>query len=399
MFEVFLKEIKELLRDRKTLMFIVALPLLIFPVIFAVVGYMMAMANLEAEQEVHKVYIIGAEAAPEFTESVRYHKNFELVTANYANKNDIIQAIQNEELDVGIVIEAKAQPSTREQTTWQVIYNDSARINYLFRYIEELKEQYQSKVQTLSFNALGVTKESEMEFLISPIKLEKVDTADARESWGEKIGVLLPYLLIPIVLTGAVYPAIDLGAGEKERGTLETLLLTPISRTNIVLGKFLTVLSASLATASLSILSMGLWLFVARTFVNVSEFTVALSHITFVELLAMLSLLIPLAAMFSSIVLSISIYARTFKEAQNYMGPLSMLVFIPVMISVMPNMELTYKTAFIPVTNVALAIKELLKGTSEIGILAVIVGSSILLAVGLLAFCVRWFNQEKVLFR
>ncbi|WP_105189637.1 ABC transporter permease [Pseudoalteromonas sp. T1lg48] len=399
MFEVFLKEIKELLRDRKTLMFIVALPLLIFPVIFAVVGYMMAMANLEAEQEVHKVYIIGAEAAPEFTESVKYHKNFELVTANYANKNDIIQAIQNEELDVGIVIEAKAQPESREQTTWQVIYNDSARINYLFIYIEELKEQYQSKVQTLSFNALGVTKESEMEFLISPIKLEKVDTADARESWGEKIGVLLPYLLIPIVLTGAVYPAIDLGAGEKERGTLETLLLTPISRTNIVLGKFLTVLSASLATASLSILSMGLWLFVARTFVNVSEFTVALSHITFVELLAMLSLLIPLAAMFSSIVLSISIYARTFKEAQNYMGPLSMLVFIPVMISVMPNMELTYKTAFIPVTNVALAIKELLKGTSEIGILAVIVGSSILLAVGLLAFCVRWFNQEKVLFR
>ncbi|MBS3796836.1 ABC transporter permease [Pseudoalteromonas sp. BDTF-M6] len=399
MFEVFLKEIKELLRDRKTLMFIVALPLLIFPVIFAVVGYMMAMANLEAEQEVHKVYIIGAEAAPEFTEAVKYHKNFELVSADYANKNDIIQAIQNEELDVGIVIQAKAQPESREQTTWQVIYNDSARINYLFRYIEELKEQYQSKVQTLSFNALGVTKESEMEFLISPIKLEKVDTADARESWGEKIGVLLPYLLIPIVLTGAVYPAIDLGAGEKERGTLETLLLTPISRTNIVLGKFLTVLSASLATASLSILSMGLWLFVARTFVNVSEFTVALSHITFVELLAMLSLLIPLAAMFSSIVLSISIYARTFKEAQNYMGPLSMLVFIPVMISVMPNMELTYKTAFIPVTNVALAIKELLKGTSEIGILAVIVGSSILLAVGLLAFCVRWFNQEKVLFR
>ncbi|WP_105259210.1 ABC transporter permease [Pseudoalteromonas sp. T1lg88] len=399
MFEVFLKEIKELLRDRKTLMFVVALPLLIFPVIFAVVGYMMAMANLEAEQEVHKVYIIGAEAAPEFTDSVKYHKNFELISADYANKNDIIQAIQNEELDVGIVIQAKAQPASREQTTWQVIYNDSARINYLFRYIEELKEQYQSKVQTQSFNELGVSKESEMEYLISPIKLEKVDTADARESWGEKIGVLLPYLLIPIVLTGAVYPAIDLGAGEKERGTLETLLLTPISRTNIVLGKFLTVLSASLATASLSILSMGLWLFVARTFVNVSEFTLALSHITFVELLAMLSLLIPLAAMFSSVVLSISIYARTFKEAQNYMGPLSMLVFIPVMISVMPNMELTYKTAFIPVTNVALAIKELLKGTSEIGILAVIVGSSILLAVGLLAFCVRWFNQEKVLFR
>ena len=76
-----------------------------------------------------------------------------------------------------------------------------------------------------------------------------------------------------------------------------------------------------------------------------------------------------------------------------------MLVFVPVIISVMPNMELNFKTAFIPITNIALAIKELLKGTSQIDILITIISSSLLIAAALLSFCIYWFNREKVLFR
>lgn len=83
-------------------------------------------------------------------------------------------------------------------------------------------------------------------------------------------------------------------------------------------------------------------------------------------------MLIPLAAVFSSVVLAISIYARTFKEAQNYMGPLTMLAFMPLLVAMMPNMELTYKTAMIPITNVALAIKDLLKGTVDYSLVGMI---------------------------
>ena len=287
-----------------------------------------------------------------------------------------------------------------KQSTWQLLYNDTKRINYLVTYVESLKVDYERVVKVESLNQLGIVQEEKVEFLLSPIKLNKVDVADPRESWGEKLGVLLPYLIIPVVLAGAMYPAIDLGAGEKERGTLETLLLTPVSRTSLILGKFLTVLTASLATASLTVLSIGFWVFIAKSLlIDGLELSTNMLTVGFMDLLSMLFLLIPLAAIFASIVLSISIYARTFKEAQNYMGPLSMLVFVPLMVSVMPNIQLNYTTAFIPVTNVALAIKELIKGTAKVEFNILIFISTFAFAFALLAFCVYWFKQEKVLFR
>ncbi|WP_350541890.1 hypothetical protein, partial [Psychrobacter sp. CAL495-MNA-CIBAN-0180] len=85
-------------------------------------------------------------------------------------------------------------------------------------------------LQTQKLISFGI-EESVQKSILNPIEVIKVDTADKRENLGEKIGGFLPYLLIPLVLMGATYPAIDLGAGEKERGTLETLLLTPITRT------------------------------------------------------------------------------------------------------------------------------------------------------------------------
>ena len=83
--------------------------------------------------------------------------------------------------------------------------------------------------------------------------LETVNTADEQENIGELIGGFIPYILIPLILTGAMYPAIDIGAGEKERGTLETLLLTPISRFSLVLGKFFTILVTGLITAAITV--------------------------------------------------------------------------------------------------------------------------------------------------
>ncbi|KPZ56300.1 ABC transporter permease [Pseudoalteromonas sp. S3776] len=402
MFEVFKKELKELLRDKKTLLFVVALPVAVFPLLFAVMAFISSQAALDAEQEVHTYAIINGEYAPEFTENVFYHKSFELYKGSrtFNNIEELKAGVIDGEIDMGIYLPANAKQSLDqfEQSKWQVVFNDAKSINFLFQRVKELAKEYSDVLQSEKLESFGIDKKAHTA-LLTPIEVVKVDTADKRENLGEKLGGFLPYLLIPLVLMGATYPAIDLGAGEKERGTLETLLLTPITRTELVLGKFITLLTTSIASTTITVLSMGGWIAVALAFADLEVIKTAFSSLAVSDLLMIFVLLLPIAAIFSALALAISIYARTFKEAQNYMAPLSMGVFFPIIVSIMPNMELTAKTAFIPVTNVALAIKEIVKGTVDYTLVGLIFLATALIAGALLAFCVKWFNREDVLFR
>ena len=402
MFEVYKKELKELLRDKKTLMFVVALPVLIFPIIFAVMAFISSQAALEADQKVNTYVIINGEYAPEFTNKVFYHKSFELYKGSktFNTIEELKAGVTAGDIDMGIYLPSNAEDTldSGEQSKWEVVFNDAKSINFLFDRVKELAQEYSDVLQAKKLKSFGV-KESTHKAILNPIEVVKVDTADKRENLGEKIGGFLPYLLIPLVLMGATYPAIDLGAGEKERGTLETLLLTPITRTELVLGKFITLLTTSIASTTITVVSMGCWVAVALAFADLDFIKTAFSTLAVTDLLMIFVLLLPLAAIFSSLALAISIYARTFKEAQNYMAPLSMGVFFPIIISIMPNMELTAKTAFIPVTNVALAIKDIIKGTVDYTFVGLIFLATALIAGALLAFCVKWFNREDVLFR
>jgi sodium transport system permease protein len=402
MFEVYKKELKELLRDKKTLMFVVALPVLIFPIIFAVMAFISSQAALEADQKVNTYVIINGEYAPEFTNKVFYHKSFELYKGSktFNTIEELKAGVTAGDIDMGIYLPSNAEDTldSGEQSKWEVVFNDAKSINFLFDRVKELAQEYSDVLQAKKLKSFGV-KESTHKAILTPIEVVKVDTADKRENLGEKIGGFLPYLLIPLVLMGATYPAIDLGAGEKERGTLETLLLTPITRTELVLGKFITLLTTSIASTTITVVSMGCWVAVALAFADLDFIKTAFSTLAVTDLLMIFVLLLPLAAIFSSLALAISIYARTFKEAQNYMAPLSMGVFFPIIISIMPNMELTAKTAFIPVTNVALAIKDIIKGTVDYTFVGLIFLATALIAGALLAFCVKWFNREDVLFR
>jgi len=402
MFEVYKKELKELLRDKKTLMFVVALPVLIFPIIFAVMAFISSQAALEADQKVNTYVIINGEYAPEFTNKVFYHKSFELYKGNktFNTIEELKGGVTAGDIDMGIYLPSNAEDTldSGEQSKWEVVFNDAKSINFLFDRVKELAQEYSDVLQAEKLKSFGI-EESTHKAILTPIEVVKVDTADKRENLGEKIGGFLPYLLIPLVLMGATYPAIDLGAGEKERGTLETLLLTPITRTELVLGKFITLLTTSIASTTITVVSMGCWVAVALAFADLDFIKTAFSTLAVTDLLMIFVLLLPLAAIFSSLALAISIYARTFKEAQNYMAPLSMGVFFPIIISIMPNMELTAKTAFIPVTNVALAIKDIIKGTVDYTFVGLIFLATALIAGALLAFCVKWFNREDVLFR
>jgi len=341
MWLVYRKELLELVRDRKTLFFVIALPLIVFPILFGIMGMTMAKAQLKEEQKVHRYAIVGGQYAPQFVEKLFYHKSFTQVKPLQITAQNAASLVKQGQIDVAIIIgpDHQQQLSDSQQSQWQVVFNDAQLTNRIFDRIKALVNEHNIAHRQSRLLALGVD-ESRQAGLIKPIVLTKVDTADKRENIGEKLGGIIPYILIPLCLVGAVYPAIDLGAGEKERGTLETLLLTPIPRTYLVLGKFLTILTTAILSALLTVSSMGFWVALLGSVMNMQVIKVAFGTIGLFDLLLILSLLMPLACIFSSLLLAISIYARTFKEAQNYMTPLNMLVFIPIVGALVPGVTL-----------------------------------------------------------
>jgi sodium transport system permease protein len=400
MWQVYFKELTELMRDKKTLIFVILLPIFIFPVIFGVMGLVLSSTTSKAMQEEHRYVIINAEQAPEFSDAMFYHKNFKQVQTEKTAEADLVAAIRNDEFDVAIIIPAdfSVKRQAVEQVQWQIIYNQSSQFDFMYRYFTEMLATYNEKLQRETSNQLNVDPQK-LAAIIKPVDVQKVDTADKRENIGEKFGAVIAYILVPLCLLGASYPAIDMGAGEKERGTLETLLICPISRISIVLGKFLTVLTTGLVGAMITVGSFGIWGAIIGSFAGMAVVQEAMSAIAITELILIFSLLLPISAVFAALLLAISIYARTFKEAQNYISPLSVLIFVPLVAAMMPGVELNAKTALVPVMNVALAIKELIKGTADYMMLALIFGSTLLLAAAAIGFCVHWFQQEKVLFR
>jgi len=156
---------------------------------------------------------------------------------------------------------------------------------------------------------------------------------------GATVGGFIGYMVVLLCMTGAMYPAIELTAGEKERGTMETILSSPISRMNLVLGKFLLVLSAALATAALSVMSMGISFSALRHF-NVTsgrgEAAGLLLQLGPKAVAAIFLMALPMAVLFSAVLMTIALFAKSHKEAQSYLTPMTFLVVIPAVASLLP---------------------------------------------------------------
>lgn len=411
MWFVYRKELLELIRDKKTLFFVVFLPLLIFPLLIFVIGGIVANVTLSQHQQVLNYHVVNASAAPKFTEMIKYHRDFTMIEPSIfkqleadASKSEIVNeiatAVQAGLVDIVIVINEDYIPEKVElkQDTWTVYYNNAQQMNSVRSKFNKVLQKYKQSIRLEYLTVIGINEQA-YEVLSNPINLKVVDTASQRESIGEQVGGILPYLLIMLCLTGAMYPAIDIGAGEKERNTLESLLLSSVSLHLIILGKFFTIMTTGIITALMSVISIGLWTSVASLFVNINVIHELSSLFSFTDLVLIILMVLPVAAIFAAILLSISIYARSFKEAQNYMGLVTMGAFFPVMLAMLPGINLTWAWACVPITNVALAIKELIKGTVDSYMVITIFFSTLIFALIAISFCVHWFKKESVLFR
>jgi sodium transport system permease protein len=396
---VYLKELEDSLRDRRTLISMIVVPTLIMPALIFCAWFLMKSVVQKAQDEATTLVVVGGEDSPGVVAALRAGENFRVVEAD----DDYRKMVSEKRVRLAVEIPegfeaslAGGPPETVILSHYEGEMKSGMGVAEVERFFKNLREK---TVETrLKDRGLPAT-------LVKPFVIKRQNVAPPEKVGGNLIGGLIPYLIIVLCFTGAMYPAIDLTAGEKERGTMETLLCSPVRRVNIVLGKFLTVMTASVATVGFLLVSSAVSLLVAGALLaagGAGKSAAAAGLVPVIDLAGIagvLAMIVPVAMFFSAVLLTISLFAKSYKEAQTYVSPLMLVVLLPSMLGLLPGVELSAGTALIPLLNLTLVCKEMLSGVWNWGAIALIFGSTLLYAAGALGLCVRMFNREDVMFR
>lgn len=395
---VFRKELRDQLRDRRTLISMVVIPIVIFPLLTIGLGALIGKLLEKARQEKATVMLLGAEHAPALAERVRGTEGIRVVPA----ESDYKEQISEKKIRAAVQIPAGFEENLRDSgdapTVKILHYAGEIRSQFALRTLQKVLGDYRDTVVEERLRARNLSPD-----LLEPFKSVDENVAPPEKVGGAVLGGLIPYFIIILSLTGAAYPAIDLTAGEKERGTIETILASPVRRTELVLGKFLMVLVASLTTTALAIASFAATFLILGQQFGASLSKPGMKGMAFVisskAVAAVFFMVLPLAVLFSGALLAISVLAKSFKEAQSYLQPLIIVVILPSVVGLLPGVELNAKLALVPVLNVSLVSKEILTGNYPWGLIGLIFVSSSVYAAAALFVAVRAFQRESVLFR
>ena len=390
---IFRKELKDTLRDRRTLFFMIVFPILIIPLMIGGIPKIMVSMMEKKMTERITIAIIGEENSPELMEMFEMADSIDVIIN--VERDSIEQSIREKDIDGAVIIPDGFSEMVSSMETAQItmVYISSDDLEAAKKRMESVINKYRESKINQRLESLEIHSE-----ILEPVKINHRNIASEKEMIGKLAGGWLPYMFILYCFMGAMYPALDLGAGEKERGTIETLLTSPASRMEILLGK-LGVISLS---GFLSAISGIIGLLVGLQFMTELpiEIITTMRSIFEVKTIALiLSLIVPVSIFFSAVLLSISFYAKSFKEAQSLVTPINILILFPALIGLIPGVELTWKTALIPIVNISLVTKEIIAETVSSVLLLEVYGSMIILAVIGLFFTRWWFNREEIIFR
>ncbi|SDR92123.1 ABC transporter permease [Opitutus sp. GAS368] len=405
---VYVKELREAVRDRRTLISVIVIPTVAIPLMFFFVGKAMSRAFSQAQEELPTVMIVGGEDSPGIVATLKSarHPDRDRPLARIVPLGDYTQQITNKQLSVAVEIPAGFEAALQAGGAQKVrldYFEGEIKSGIAAADLEKFFNEYRRKLVEKRLTDRGLSPT-----VMTPFTVERKNVAPQQRVDGAKFGGFIPYLIIILCFTGAMYPAMDTTAGEKERGTMETLLCSPVPRLNLVLGKFLLVLTGSLTAIVCSLTSMAVMGVVAGTVFGGGGGPVAAKASTTFTMMpaidplgmfGVMAMVLPVAMLFAAVALTISLFAKSMKEAQSYLAPMMFVVVMPAILGLMPGIELTARTALIPIFNLSLVCKEMLSGVWHWNYIALIFGSSALYAGLAFALCVRMFNRESVMFR
>ncbi len=395
---IYAKELRDSLRDRRTLISMIVIPTFIMPALIMGAGKIATTVVTKARAEIPRVMIIGGQDSPRIRAEIAKTEKFRIEDAS----PDWKTLISDKRVRAAVEI-----PPGFEKA----LDAGSAPAITLYNYQGELKSSLAEEELAAFFTSLRSRTTARLlsargvpAAFARPFEIQRTNVAPPEKVGGNLLGGIVPYFIVIICLMGAMYPAMEVTAGEKERGTMETLLCSPVHRTYIVLGKFLMVLTGSLTAVVLSLASLGGSAVLAGMAMGPGLGGPAAASqggmsIAPMGILGVLAMVIPVSVLFSALVFSISLFAKSIKEAGSYLTPLAFIVILPCSMGLIPGIELNYRLALFPIVNISLVCKEMLSGVWHWGYIAVIFGSTALYAGVALAGAVWMFRRESVIFR
>ncbi len=398
------KELLETLRDKRTLIAMVGLPLVLYPLMI-VLGAQVAMVHLGGMNKSLSRVAVANDPGGILREWVATADKVQVIDSERP-RQDLLDG----KLEAVVSTEDNPMSALAEVCPVRIVVEyDVTRPNSVEarRRVTRALEDVSYEIVTTRLESLGLSID-----LVDPLRIDDKNAASSQKTIGTFLGSLLPFLMILMMAMGAMYTAMDLTAGEKERGTIETLLSAPVSRSEIVWGKFIPVFSVSLITGLLNLASMSLslWLQVVvggrdiDDTIRSSGLTVSqaateylMSQVTIGNIGLGLLLMIPLAVFLSSCVMAIGVFARDVKDAQNLAMPFLVILILPLMLALVPWIRISPLTAVIPIANIALLFKEILMGEPRLESIFAVLLCTCVYALGALHFAVWIFNREEVI--
>ncbi len=388
-FTIFKKELKDTLRDRRTLMMMLVIPILVFPLIMNIFVGVSASYQEEAATKKIKIGIVGTKNSFLANEMNNLPKSLgEKELIYFSDTASMIKELELDSIELAIFPSPSIEQDLLQQKPAQInLYYDATEVG-----LQERAESYfaviQEKSKTKRYKELGIDPDK-----IEPIRVNYQNVASGKEMIGKLAGGMLPYIFIAFGFIGCMYPAIDLFTGEKERGTIETLLTTPVARWQILFGKMGVVVLSGLTAASCALLGLFFSIETMNVIENEEILNIVHSILSPGFIVMLYALLIPLTVFFAGVMIPIAVYAKTFKEAQSIITPLNIVMVLPAMVGFFPGIELNAITACIPVVNIVLSTKELIAGTLDLSLLAL--SFAVMFGLAVLAVFVSYKRFDK----
>lgn len=424
------KELKETLRDRRTVVTLVLMPLLVYPVVSLVLqrflltsltpggkaNYIIAVASEEQRQRVLGTLIEGdrliierrksetpslsgqdddatdeeaASAAKANTAGGKPATNAGEPTISFLVAPDLSNAITLGDADVAVRIHPSGGTRDDELSAhFELIHLHDGLSERAARFIEDRLRAINTELLRERLERTGVENAN------NPVRLTEIVIEGEGGAAAVSLGALVPLILLMMTVTGAVYPAIDLTAGERERGTLEMLVAAPVPRIGLLLAKYIAVLCVAALTASVNLLAMT----VTALSIGLGPMIFGDEGLSIGAVVMVFGLMLLFAAFFSAVLLAVTSFARSFKEAQAYLIPLMLLSLAPGMAGLIPGLSLDGPLAVVPLVNVVLLSRDLFAGNAQMIPAAVVVGSTLIYAAAAIAAAARIFGTDAILY-
>jgi sodium transport system permease protein len=382
---VLAKELKETLRDRRTLFIMIVIPVLLYPGMLLMLEQITIYGQRSMEAAPARVAVVGEAGG----------------VRDFLARDGALVVVDSD-LPAGELLEARRVNAVvvlppegwAEETTNEVhvVYDATDdRSMHAESLIRRRLNEWGDSLLVMRLERQGLARD-----YAQPVSVQTTSVASAEQMGGYMLGRFLPMLLILMTVLGAFYPSIDMAAGEKERGTLETLLTAPVPADHIVAGKFV---AAGLMGFLAAALNLGSMLLTFQT--GLLSFGGALDlqfRIPAHLVLVILGVLLLLSILFSALFLGIAVRSQSFKEAQNALTPIYILSILPAMLAMMPGVEFTTTMALVPIGGVAFLFRDLMGGSVNLEASVVAVAATVLYSMIALVFAARAFGREDVLF-